>query len=146
MDHLKRSFPKLGPSWTGTAPLPGGDFDPRGVDALVGGLRERIPDLGHATARRLVRAYGTRVWNMIGAAGSAADLGVVFGADLTEAEVQYLINHEWALRADDVVWRRTKLGLRMTKQEIRRLDDWMVARTAGGLGDRHATDRAVGGH
>ncbi|EDP66967.1 glycerol-3-phosphate dehydrogenase [alpha proteobacterium BAL199] len=145
MDHLKRSFPKLGPSWTSTAPLPGGDFEPRGVDAMVGALRERIPDLGHATARRLVRAYGTRVWSVIGKARCVTDLGAAFGADLTEAEVRYLMDDEWAQRADDVVWRRTKLGLRMAKQEIGRLDDWMVARRAGGLQARQMTDRAVGG-
>ena len=146
MEHLKRSFPRLGPSWTASAPLPGGDFEPRGVDALVGELRRRLPGLGHTDARRLVRAYGTRVWTVIGDAASAAELGHAFGAGPTEAEVAYLMDNEWALRAADVVWRRTKLGLRMTEQEIRRLDDWMVARTAGGnLGGQRGTERAAGG-
>lgn len=132
MDQLKHRFPKLGPSWTGNAPLPGGDFDPRGVDALVGAVRARVPDLGHAEARRLVRAYGTRVWRLIGDSKCAADLGARFGTDLSEAEVRYSMDHEWARRAEDLVWRRTKLGLRMTGEEIGRLDDWMVARAAAG--------------
>src|SRR3546814_20074013 len=100
-----RRFPQRGGSWTAGAPLPGGDFAPRGVDELVGALRSRIPDLDHAAARRLVRAYGTRVWRMIGAATAAADLGRSFGAGPTEAEVAYLLEYEWAQRAEDVVWR-----------------------------------------
>ena len=146
MDHLRRSFPELGRPWTATAPLPGGDFAPRGVDALVGTLRARLPGLGHAEARRLVRAYGTRVWNVVGNAACAADLGASFGARPSEAEVGYLMDTEWASRAEDVAWRRTKLGLRMTQEEIRRLDDWMVARKAGeNLGGRNAMERASGG-
>lgn len=145
IEHLRRRFPQLGPSWTATAPLPGGDFAPRGVDALVGELRSRIPDLGHAAARRLIRAYGTRVWSVVGTATTAAQLGASFGAGPTEAEVGYLMDAEWARRAEDVVWRRTKLGLRMTQEEIRRLDDWMVARTAEQLGGQHGAERAAGG-
>ncbi|HEY9567327.1 MAG TPA: glycerol-3-phosphate dehydrogenase, partial [Thalassobaculum sp.] len=87
IERLGRRFPQRGGSWTAGAPLPGGDFAPRGVDELVGALRSRIPDLDHAAARRLVRAYGTRVWRMIGAATAAADLGRSFGAGPTEAEV-----------------------------------------------------------
>lgn len=142
MAHLNRSFPGLGPSWTAAAPLPGGDFDIRGVDALVGELRTRIPDLGHAAARRLVRAYGTRVWTLVGAAASVAELGAGLGGGLTEAEVRYLMDHEWACRAEDVVWRRTRLGLRMTAGEIAALDDWMVARAAAGRNARQVTSAA----
>src|SRR3546814_324057 len=137
IERLGRRFPQRGGSWTAGAPLPGGDFAPRGVDELVGALRSRIPDLDHAAARRLVRAYGTRVWRMIGAATAAADLGRSFGAGPTEAEVAYLMESEWAQRAEDVVWRRSKLGLRMTADEIRRLDDWMLARSAGQIGRAH---------
>ncbi len=144
MDYLKRGFPGLGPSWTATAPLPGGDFEPRGVDALVATLRAQIPDLDHAAARRLVRAYGTRVGRVVGTAGCVADLGDDFGAGLTEAEIRYLMDSEWAVRAEDVVWRRSKLGLRMTADDIRRLDDWMAARLAGDRPARREPERVAG--
>ena len=97
---------------------------------LVARLMEDYAFLRPATARRLLRAYGTRCWQLLGQAKSNEDLGQVFGADLTEVEVDYLMRAEWARRADDVVWRRSKLGLRLTAEEIATLDDWMVERAA----------------
>ena len=82
-------------------------------------------------AGRLIRAYGTEAAAVLGTARSPADLGRDFGATLSEREVQWLMTHEYARRAEDVVWRRTKLGLRMTKAEIAALDDWMRAELAG---------------
>ena len=70
------------------------------------------------TARRLVRAYGTLAAEMLGDARGAADLGRCFGADLTEREVDWLIRTEWARTADDVLWRRSKLGLRLNATEV----------------------------
>ena len=104
--------------WTARAPLPGGDFAVDGFDAEVAGLRARHPFLTPRLAHRLVRAYGTKARLLLGDAKAMADLGRVLGADLTEAEVAYLAREEWAETADDVVWRRTKLGLRMTPAEI----------------------------
>lgn len=104
--------------WTGHAALPGGDFPIDGFDAQVASVRARYPFLAATTARRLVRAYGTRASALLGTATCAADLGPSYGADLTEAELRYLVDFEWARTAEDVVWRRSKLGLRLTAAQI----------------------------
>jgi glycerol-3-phosphate dehydrogenase len=127
------------PAWTRDARLPGGDFPVDGFDALVSELLGVYPGVREATARRLARAYGTRARTLLGAASGRDGLGRIFGADLSEAEVDYLMRHEWARRADDVVWRRSKLGLRMTAEEIAALDDWM-RRHAESI-DNHKTEQ-----
>ncbi|WP_134724265.1 glycerol-3-phosphate dehydrogenase [Paracoccus luteus] len=117
--------------WTAGVPLPGGDFPVDGVDALTDALRRGHPFLTVPWARRLVRAYGTDAARMLAGAGAAAALGRDFGATLTETELRWLMDHEFARRADDVVWRRSKLGLRMTPDQIAAVDGWMTAeRTA----------------
>ncbi|MCW3474286.1 glycerol-3-phosphate dehydrogenase [Limobrevibacterium gyesilva] len=108
--------------WTAATPLPGGDFPVDGFGALVADLRRRWPFLSPELARRLARAYGTRAATLLGGAASAADLGRDFGAGLTEAELRYLARAEWAMCAADVVWRRSKLGLRMRAAEIEAVD------------------------
>jgi glycerol-3-phosphate dehydrogenase len=115
----------LAAGWTASAPLPGGEFGIDDFDAQVSGLRRTFPFLDPRQATRLVRAYGTHAKTILGSARTAADLGTAFGASLSEAEVRYLMEHEWARTAEDVVWRRTKLGLRMTPGEIGALDAWM---------------------
>jgi glycerol-3-phosphate dehydrogenase len=90
-------------------------------------LQAQAPFLSDFWALRLVRAYGTEAFGMIDGASAAADLGRDFGATLTEREVAWLMRHEYARTADDVVWRRSKLGLRMTKEQIAALDGWMRA-------------------
>ena len=126
--------PHLGntrPGWTAGVPLPGGDFAVDGFAALVEGLRQSHPFLDPAHARRLVRAYGTEAAAILGKASSLADMGRDFGATLTEAEVRWLMQHEFARRAEDVVWRRSKLGLRLGAAEIDALDDWMRSHLPG---------------
>jgi glycerol-3-phosphate dehydrogenase len=108
--------------WTGKQTLPGGDFAVDGFDALLATLQARYPFVAMPTLRRLLRAYGTCVTALLGDAASMADLGRVYGADLTDAELRYLVQYEWARTAADVVWRRTKLGLRMTKEQIAEVD------------------------
>jgi glycerol-3-phosphate dehydrogenase len=78
---------------------------------------------------RLIAAYGTRVKQIIGAAGSEADLGRSFGAGLTEAELSYLMTEEWARTAEDILWRRSKLGLQLTPEQIARVDQFVSANT-----------------
>jgi glycerol-3-phosphate dehydrogenase len=114
------------PAWTAHAPLPGGDFPYTGVDALIAKSRRQWPFLAESLARRLVRACGTRIDRVLGEAKSLSDLGANFGADLTEAEVRYLMRHEWAQDADDVLWRRTKLGLHVTTNDAARLAEFMA--------------------
>jgi glycerol-3-phosphate dehydrogenase len=91
----------------------------------VKGLAADYPFLETAHARRLSRLYGTRARTILGKAASAADLGRHFGADLYEAEVAYLVRNEWALTAEDVLWRRTKRGLVLTAEEAAALDEYM---------------------
>ncbi|NDV99912.1 MULTISPECIES: glycerol-3-phosphate dehydrogenase [unclassified Salipiger] len=115
-------------AWTAGVPLAGGDFPVDGVAALVQGLRGKYPFLSDTWALRLVRAYGTEAEKLLGKAKGAEDLGRDFGATLTEAEVIWLMRHEFARTAEDVVWRRTKLGLRLSEEEISALDGWMTSR------------------
>jgi len=116
--------------WTGVEPLPGGDFAVDGFDALVAGLVGRYPFLPPALARRLARAYGTKAADVLGTAATLDDLGRQFGAGLSAAEVDYLMHQEWASTAEDIVWRRSKLGLRLSKAEIAALDDYMQGKQA----------------
>jgi glycerol-3-phosphate dehydrogenase len=111
--------------WTAERPLPGGDFPPQGFDALCDRTRQRYPFLPEAAARRLVRAYGTRVTRILNDAKTLADLGKAFGADLSEAEVRYLVRTEWAVSTEDVLWRRSKLGLRFSRDEVAELGDFL---------------------
>jgi glycerol-3-phosphate dehydrogenase len=115
-------------SWTGGEALPGGDFPVNGFDTLAAALGAEHPYLPPEHVRRLARAYGTRAGRLLEGCRKAADLGRRFGADLSEREVAYLMDHEWAAAAADVVWRRSKLGLRLTRDEIASLDSWMGAR------------------
>jgi glycerol-3-phosphate dehydrogenase len=119
-------FPQATPAWTARVALPGGDFPHDGVAALTERLRAQYPFLTPYWAGRLVRAYGTEALALLGAAATAEDLGRDFGATLTEAEVRWLIAREYAATAEDVVWRRSKLGLRMTAQQIDALDRFMA--------------------
>ncbi|MEC3860726.1 glycerol-3-phosphate dehydrogenase [Mesobacterium sp. TK19101] len=113
------------PDWTAGVPLPGGDFPFDGVADLIAALRAGYPFLTDRWAKRLVRAYGAEAAEMLADAVTAKDLGRDFGASLTEREVRWLMDHEFARRAEDVVWRRSKLGLRMTPEQVAALDDWM---------------------
>jgi glycerol-3-phosphate dehydrogenase len=111
--------------WTGRDSLPGGDFAVDGFDALLQAATTRYPFLPQPTLRRLLRAYGTRIHDLLGDATCERDLGQHFGADLTEAELRYLMRAEWARTAEDVVWRRSKLGLRLSADQIADLDEAM---------------------
>ncbi len=115
----------MGAAWTARVPLPGGDFAVGDVARLIADLRRDYPFLTERWARRLIRAYGTEAHGMLGGAQGAAELGRDFGATLTETEVRWLVTHEFARSAADIVWRRSKLGLRMTAEQIAALDDWM---------------------
>ncbi|MGR3548280.1 MAG: glycerol-3-phosphate dehydrogenase [Roseovarius sp.] len=122
---LCQFFPDAGADWTAGVALPGGDFPVDGFDRLTENLHRAYPFLTEAWARRLVRAYGTEAVDILGEAREAADLGPDFGATLTGAEVRWQMDHEYARTAADVVWRRTRLGLKMTEAQIAALDDWM---------------------
>ena len=130
--RLARFFQLRAP-WTATAPLPGGDFAWDGLAALIDEARRRWPFLDEREAMRLVQAYGTRLERVLGGAASRAELGPWFGP-LSAAEVRYLMADEWARRADDVLWRRSKLGLVLTADETAALAQFIAgsAQPAGG--------------
>jgi len=112
--------------WTAQVALPGGDFPHDGVAALRARLRADYPFLTETWTARLIRAYGTEAGLVLGAAKSVPDLGRDFGATLTEAELRWLMSREFARTAADVVWRRSKLGLRLTAAQIAAIDTFMA--------------------
>lgn len=131
LDALRRLAPALGSSkkdWTGDATLPGGDFAPSGFGSLVEKYNRSWPMLEPATMRRLVRAYGTDVADMLADVSDRDALGQHFGAGLYEVELRWLIEKEFASAAEDVLWRRSKLGLHMSDEERQAVADWFMAR------------------
>lgn len=129
---IERLSPHLeavaGESWTLTAPLPGGDFPVDGVADLTAALQRDYPFLAPALLHRWVRSYGSRVSAMLGSASSTHDLGEDFGHGLYAVEVNYLIDTEWARTADDILWRRSKLGLRFDDTEFQALAQYVASR------------------
>lgn len=122
LDALAPFFPGLRPAWTRGAVLPGGDLGPGGFSAFLAEVTRAKPFLPPPLARRLAGAYGTRLWRFLETAHSLADLGEDLGCGLTEAELAYLREQEWARCAEDVLWRRSKLGLRLTKAQRERVE------------------------
>ena len=104
--------------------MPGGDFAMDGAADLTARIAARYPFLEPATASRLARTYGTLAFAVLGDAANLADCGTQFGAGLTEREVSYLMTREWAASAEDVLWRRTKLGLHYGAAERAAVQDW----------------------
>ncbi len=124
--HLRPPRPK---PWTKGARLPGGDIKNGDFDLFLRQLRARRPWLPAALALRLALAYGTRTEKILGGARGVKDLGADLGASLSEAEANYLIAQEWALTGDDILWRRSKLGLRLSPAECARVAAYAAART-----------------
>ncbi len=112
---------RAGEGWTASAPLPGGDMPGGDFDAYLATIIARYPGLPPALLRRLARAYGTRAPRILGDAAQRADLGRDFGGGLTAAEVDYLIDQEWARTAEDILWRRSKLALHVPPGTAARL-------------------------
>jgi glycerol-3-phosphate dehydrogenase len=129
MARLSHFFPHSRP-WTAQQPLPGGDFVYDGIATLLERTQRKWRFLTDDHAQRLVNAYGTRVDRVLGAATALDDLGQRFGADLTAAELRYLMAKEWAQTADDVLWRRSKLGLRFSDPQRSALDRFMAQAAA----------------
>ncbi len=134
---IEEALGRKGKSWTAGAVLPGGDFEVTGFDAQVSSVKKDYPFLDQRVARRLVRLYGTHARAVLGLAKATADLGRHFGGDLYEAEVRYLVEKEWAVTAEDVLWRRTKRGLHLDAEQTLALDKFLVD-----LGGRRQTAAA----
>lgn len=132
LDEIGRLIGVKGAAWTAGAPLPGGEFAVTGFEAELQRLRGEYPFLDQGHAKRLFRLYGRTTSAILADATSYDDLGRCFGHDLYEAELTHLVEREWAMTADDVLWRRTKLGLVLTGSEAGNVAEWL----------RHHTSRA----
>ena len=128
IEKLEQYLPALKPGWTDQVPLPGGDMTD--FHSWLAGFRVRHAFLPTVLATRLVRDYGTRAESIVGGATSLGDLGEDFGAGLTRAEVDYLVAQEWAQTAADILWRRSKLGLRLSNEEVARLGGYLEKQQA----------------
>ncbi|GAB3262652.1 glycerol-3-phosphate dehydrogenase [Chitinimonas naiadis] len=107
-------------------PLPGGVIPDADFDAYYRQSCQHYAGLSPTLLHRLARLYGDRLGRLLTGVTSEADLGAHFGAGLYEREVRYLMREEWARTAEDILWRRTKLGLHMTLQERKSLQDWLT--------------------
>ena len=131
MEALSPLLPEVkGADWTADEPLPGGDFGMNGFEQLKIKLAQDYPFLDAFTLRRIAGAYGTDCWRWLGNARSFEDLGQHFGAGLTEHEVRWMLTREWAQTAEDILWRRSKMGLRLDATATAALDAWLPAQTA----------------
>ena len=126
LEKLEPHFPMAGPAWTAGAVLPGGDLPGGDFDAFVAELGGEHPALPRPLLRRLARAYGTRAEDVLTGARTMDDLGRDFGAGLTEAELVYLARNEWAVTAQDVLWRRSKMGLHVLPQTADQVDAFLA--------------------
>ncbi|WP_336233027.1 glycerol-3-phosphate dehydrogenase [Thalassospira sp. CH_XMU1458] len=104
--------------WTANAVLPGGDFPNASYEAAFSDYAARYDWMDAVMLKRLLRAYGTRIDQIVGDAKTVGDLGKCYGHDLYEAEVRYLIENEWVRDLDDLIWRRSKLGLRLSGDQV----------------------------
>lgn len=126
LHKLNPYFPQQGDAWTYNAPLAGGNFAVSEVAQLIQKLQSDYPFVNASWAQSLIRRYGTRAWRVLGDAKTMADLGQNFGATLTEREVRFLQQHEWAKSAEAILWRRSKIGLHMTPAQRDAFGEWFT--------------------
>ena len=124
MTKLTPYFDQLGPAWTHSKPLPGGNLN-MSLDAFTLSLQQSYPFIGAHLAKRLANSYGDRSHLILQDKTSLEDLGQHFGADLYQAEVDYLLQQEWAFTGDDILWRRSKLGLEFSAEQVAQLNDYV---------------------
>jgi glycerol-3-phosphate dehydrogenase len=125
LKHVEEFLGSKGDSWTNHSSLPGGDIGVDGQLDLQNKLQKKYPFLTQETLKRLVRSYGTISFNIFGDAEHIDSLGKHFGSGLYEREVTYLIQEEWARTSDDILFRRSKLGLSFSRDEIKNLDQYL---------------------
>lgn len=130
-------------SWTATTPLPGGDMADANLSVFTDIAQERYPWLAGDILLRYVNTYGTRISVLLGGASSMKDMGRDFGAGLFEREVAYLVDYEWALSAEDILWRRTKLGLHADSNTETALGEWLRANIGKGTQDNSAVEEVA---
>jgi glycerol-3-phosphate dehydrogenase len=123
-------FPHLKEEWTKRVPLPGGDFPHDGRDQLIEKLLANSPFLDEKTARRLVKAYGTDVFHIFENVADEADAGEAFGHGIYGCELDWAVDREWVQTAEDYLWRRTKMGLRTTAEEVQKIENYIASKRA----------------
>jgi len=128
VNKLAPFYPKMSGSWTKDTPLPGGDFSNQAH--LIAQLESSYPWLPIDTLKRMARSYGTLSYQLLGNSQAIGDLGYHFGHGLYAKEVDYLVNHEWAKSSADILWRRTKLGLRFTEKQVIALGQYLTKHPA----------------
>ena len=127
MLRLNEIFPQQGADWTAGAPLPGGHLETDDFGVFLESISMTWPWLPAGLARDYARRYGSRIHTLLEGCTALGALGAEIGPDLYEREVQFLVDNEWAVTSNDILWRRTKLGLRQTPASVTRLDDWLSA-------------------
>ncbi len=125
IEKLENWIPGLKPDWTAKAFLPGGDFSLDQKQKKIDEFHRDFSFLSAKTTRRLFLSYGTNAQKVLSGCKSVKDMGKLFGSGLFQCEVEYLIENEWAVTAQDIVWRRSKTGLFMSKAEIAELEKWL---------------------
>jgi len=130
MDRLAPLLQTTSAPWTAGAPLPGGDLPGGDFEVFVQTMTAQYPWLNEATVRRYAQTYGTRIRDLLKDCTCLADMGqdLANGGGLYEREVDYLVRREWARTADDILWRRTKLGLHTGADTRAKLDAWLIIR------------------
>jgi glycerol-3-phosphate dehydrogenase len=123
--HIVPIFPTAGKPWTGAASLPGGDFSFADADTIIAELQRKHSFMTARNVRRIFRAYGTEAEGIFKGARFAQDMGKSFGL-LTEREIEYLRSREWAQTAEDILWRRSKLGLHLSDAEQETLRQYLT--------------------
>ncbi len=128
MHQLNPFFPEMKESWTASEALPGGE-NMASAEQLAKEIRAQITDVSESLAKRWATSYGSRIWNILGESVSIDQLGLSFGHGLFAKEVDYLCRFEWVTNSQDVLWRRSKLGLSFTQKETEALDAYLIAKT-----------------
>jgi glycerol-3-phosphate dehydrogenase len=130
LEKLAPHLQGMGPAWTARGTVPGGDLGGAAFGRFLAEQRRRLAFLPAATVERMAHAYGSRIERVLGGARGLDDLGRDLGAGLSEREVEYLAAHEWAVTADDILWRRSKLGLHAPEGMRASLADFLARRGA----------------
>jgi glycerol-3-phosphate dehydrogenase len=123
VDKLNPYFNKTGGQWTTNAPLPGGNFSD--IETFTKSVETEYTWLPGTLRTRLIRSYGTRIFDLLKNINGIEALGQYFGAGLYEEEINYLINKEWAIEIEDIIWRRTKRGLYLTTEQVECIQDFL---------------------
>jgi glycerol-3-phosphate dehydrogenase len=119
VDKVCPYFTNLGDKWTLNSPLPGGNFTD--IPSFTEEIKTDYPWLPEKLRTRLIRSYGTRIYALLSKMTSLESLGISFGADLYEQELNFLIEQEWAIEVEDIIWRRTKRGLYLTENQVEQI-------------------------